>query len=94
MQVMLYLRNLKLHVKVRKKATIRNQYNQAPHLTQDTTWESKKAHNKTSHTREPRGQPFPQCVLNIVNDVVFLLSFQSYKNESKIKVRLSTLIIL
>ena len=29
-------------VKVRKKAKIRNRYNQAPHLTKDTTWESNK----------------------------------------------------
>ena len=27
---------------LRKKAKNRNQYNQAPHLTQDTTWESDK----------------------------------------------------
>ena len=26
------------HLKVRKRAEIRNRYNQAPHLTQDTTW--------------------------------------------------------
>ena len=29
-------------LKVRKKARIKNQYNQVPHLTQDTTWESDK----------------------------------------------------
>ena len=29
-------------MKVRKTAKIRNQYNQVPHLTQDTTWESDK----------------------------------------------------
>ena len=29
-------------VKVSKKAKIRNQYNQVPHLTQDTSWESDK----------------------------------------------------
>ena len=29
-------------IKVRKAAKIRNQYNQVPHLTQDTTWESDK----------------------------------------------------
>ena len=31
---------------VRKKSNIRNRYNQAPQLTQDTIWESD---NKTSH---------------------------------------------
>ena len=30
-----------------KKAKIRNQYNQAPHPTQDTTWESDKQENIT-----------------------------------------------
>ena len=29
-------------IKVKKGAKIRNQYNQVPHLTQDTTWESNK----------------------------------------------------
>ena len=29
-------------LKVRKTAKIRKRYNQVPHLTQDTTWESKK----------------------------------------------------
>ena len=44
--------------KLRKKAKIRNRCNQVPHLTQDTTLESDKNTKKTSHTREPRGQPF------------------------------------
>ena len=39
---------------VRKRAKIRNQYNQAPHLTQDT-----KGKVTRHHKREPRGQPFP-----------------------------------
>ena len=33
------------HYKVRKVAKIRNRYNQVPHLTQDTTWESDKNTN-------------------------------------------------
>ena len=40
-------------------ATIRNPYNQVPHQTQDTTWESKKNNKKTLHTRDPKGQPHP-----------------------------------
>ena len=36
--------------KVGKRAKIKNRYNQVPHLTQDTTWQSDK-HNKTSQTR-------------------------------------------
>ena len=31
-----------MHLKVRKNAKIRNRYNQVPHLTQDTIWESDK----------------------------------------------------
>ena len=48
----------RLVIKVRKATKIRNQYNEVPHLTQDTTWESDK--NTIKHyNREPRGQPFP-----------------------------------
>ena len=38
-----------IRVKVRKAAKIRNRYNQVPHLTQDTTWESDKTHLNTTH---------------------------------------------
>ena len=65
-----------LILKVKKKAIIRNQYNQVPHLTRDTyhvqdhigrkvtkkaqeTYRKETKPKKTSHTREPRGQPFP-----------------------------------
>ena len=44
--------------KVRKAAKIRKRYNQVPHLTQDTTWESKKnAINITNKSKEVI--PFP-----------------------------------
>ena len=44
--------------KVRKKAKIRNQYNQVPHLTKDTTWEStKNTRNITYKSQEV--SPFP-----------------------------------
>ena len=47
-----------LGYKVRKKAKIRNRYNQAPHLTQDTTWDSDKT--TTHHIQESREvTPFP-----------------------------------
>ena len=39
-------------VEARKMAKIRNQYNQVPHLTQDTTWEVK--NTLTSQTRAKR----------------------------------------
>ena len=45
-------------VKVRKMAKIRNWYNQVPHLTQDTTWESNKTTiNITNKSQEV--SPFP-----------------------------------
>ena len=44
--------------KGRNATKIRNRYNQVPHLTQDTTWESDKNTIK-HHKQEPRGQPFP-----------------------------------
>ena len=40
--------------KVRKNAKIRNLYNQVPHLTQDTTWESDK-NTRKHHTQESQG---------------------------------------
>ena len=46
-------------MKVGKETKIRNQYNQVPHLTQDTTWESDK--NKIKHhTQESQAvSPIP-----------------------------------
>ena len=45
--------------KVRKRAKIRNRYNQLPHLNQDATWENDK-HTIIYYKRELRGQPFPK----------------------------------
>ena len=42
----------------KKDGKIRNQYNQVPHLNQETTWESGKITIR-HHKQEPRGQPFP-----------------------------------
>ena len=45
--------------KVRKKAKIRNRYNQVLHLTQETTWESGK-NTRKHHTQESQEvSPFP-----------------------------------
>ena len=45
-------------MKVRKTAKIRKRYNQVPHLTQDTTWESNKnTINITNKSQE--ASPFP-----------------------------------
>ena len=45
-------------MKVRKTAKIRKRYNQVPHLTQDTTWESNKnTINVTNKSQEV--SPFP-----------------------------------
>ena len=45
-------------LKEREVARIRNQYNQVPHLNQDTIWDSDKNTIK-HHKQEPRGSPFP-----------------------------------
>ena len=45
--------------KVRKKATIRNQYNQVPQPTKDTTWESDKNTKKHYTQNNKDHNPFP-----------------------------------
>ena len=46
-------------MKIRKKAKIRNRYNQVPNLTQDTAWESDKNTGK-HHTQDSQMvSPFP-----------------------------------
>ena len=45
-------------VKERKRAKIRNRYNQVPHLTKDITRESD-MHTIRHHKREPRVSPYP-----------------------------------
>ena len=45
-------------IKVRKKAKIRNRYNQVPQLNQDIEWESDK-NKKTSHLGKQETIPFP-----------------------------------
>ena len=45
--------------KLKKKAKIRNRYNQVPHLTHDTILERDTNTRKHIITRETRGQPFP-----------------------------------
>ena len=47
-----------IYVNVRKVAKLKNPYNQVPHLTQDTKWESDKIAIR-HHKQEHRGQPFP-----------------------------------
>ena len=46
-------------VKVRKKAKIRNQHNQAPHLTQETTLESDKNQLKQNIHESKEVRSFP-----------------------------------
>ena len=46
------MKTLPMHVqKVKKKAKIRNQYNQLPHLTRNIIWENDK-NTRTHHTQE------------------------------------------
>ena len=47
------------NMKVRKKEKIRNQYNQVPHLTQDTVWKSDKNTRKHHIQESPEVSPFP-----------------------------------
>ena len=51
-QIALSKTRTKHRCKVRKTVKIRNQYNQVPHLTQDTTWESDKT-TMRNHKQEP-----------------------------------------
>ena len=46
-------------IKVRIKAKIRNRYNQAQHLTKDTTWESNKDKIKHHPQESQKVIPFP-----------------------------------
>ena len=41
---------------VRNEAKIRNRYNQVPHLTQDTTWESDKTRGNITHKRAKKAK--------------------------------------
>ena len=66
-------------IKVRKTAKIGINYNQVPHLTQCTTWESHKITIK-HHKQEPRGQPFPSRW----PQGMFVLHFSSIKRERNI----------
>ena len=49
------------NVYTRKKPNIRNQYNQVPHLTQDTTWESDKNARKHHIQESQEVSSFPAC---------------------------------
>ena len=48
-------------IKVRKKAKIRHRYNQVPHLTQETTWNSDKNTRKHHIQESEEVSPFPAC---------------------------------
>ena len=48
-----------LFIKVRKKAKIRNLYNQVPHLTKDTVLESDKSTRKRHLEESQENMPFP-----------------------------------
>ena len=53
-----YVSDMCMQCEVGKESKFWNRYNQVPHLTQDTIWESDKC-TKTLDTGEPRMQPFP-----------------------------------
>ena len=54
-----FFKPFKIILKVRKKAKIRNQYNQVPHLTKDTIWESDKSSRKHHIQESQEVNPFP-----------------------------------
>ena len=53
-----YVSDMCMHCKVGKESKFWNQYNQVPHLTQETIWESDK-YTKILDTGEPRSRTFP-----------------------------------
>ena len=53
------LKKMLKYVKVSKGAKIRNQYNQVPHLTQDTNGKVTKPQLYTPNESQEVGQPFP-----------------------------------
>ena len=54
-----YVSDMCMQCKVGKESKFWNRYNQVPHLTQDTIWESDN-YAKIVDTGEPRSQPFPR----------------------------------
>ena len=52
-QCLRFIGNQLKNLKMNKKAKIRNQYNQVPHLTQETTWESDKTHKHYTQEKSP-----------------------------------------
>ena len=56
--IILKTRLLLFSLQSKKGGKDQNRYNQVPHLTKDTTWESVENTIK-NHKRESRGQPFP-----------------------------------
>ena len=53
-------------MKVSKKANLRKRYNQVPHLTQDTVWESDKTQENISLKRAKRLALFQQVAVMIL----------------------------
>ena len=53
----IYLTELQLNKS--KEAKIRNRYNQVPHLTQETTWQSDKNTIKHNKQESQEASPFP-----------------------------------
>ena len=74
----------KVHLpnKVKKKAKIRNRYNQAPHLTQDTTWE--RNNNTIKHHIQERQEVSPCPEGNHKAAKVTKHYFRSLKNSGEI----------
>ena len=55
----------KYWLKVRNKAKIKNRYNQIPHLTQDTIWESEKTQENITYKEAKRSVLFQQVATRL-----------------------------
>ena len=79
-------------MKVSKEAEIRNQYNQVPHLTQDTTWESDKNDRKHHIQERQEASSFPvgdhKAEMN--NQESMINTNMNYKKNPQKKHRLGT----
>ena len=71
-----------LLLKVRKRAKIRNRYNQAPHTDQGYQWKSDDVTIR-HHNQEPRGQPFPSMITRHQQTDVHEIITKQDRNDPK-----------
>ena len=79
-----YITKVKLSFKVRKKAKIRNCYNQVPHLAQDTIWESDKNTRKYHIQESQEVSPLPADDHKAVRDEIHTQSTNNKKGSTEV----------